>query len=116
MEQSADSQRKKSQLQIYAGVHDGYTGSVPISQSINFYNKLLTDYREKDKSCYVPEQDAATMLTTQTFPAQLPAKLIDKRVILYQKTAKNITLTIFEGIHEILNDVALELIGKWNKE
>ncbi len=102
--------RKNSWLQIYAGIHDGYTGSVPISQSINFYNKLLTDSKEKDKSRYVSESDAAIMLQTQAFPAQAPANMIGNRAILYQKSSKNITLTIFEGTHEILKDVALELI------
>lgn len=102
--------RKNSSLQIYAGIHDGYTGSVPISHSINFYNKLLTDAQEKDKSRYVSEADAATMLKTQTFPAQSPAKTIENRAILYQKTSKKITLTIFEGTHEILKNAAVELI------
>jgi dipeptidyl aminopeptidase/acylaminoacyl peptidase len=102
--------RKKSTLQIYAGIHDGYTGSVPISHSINFYNKLLTDAHEKDKARYVSEEDAATMLKTQTFPTQLPAKTIDNRAVLYQKSSKKITLTIFEGTHEILRNVALDLI------
>jgi hypothetical protein len=32
--------RKKSTLQIFAGIHDGHNiGVVPISQSISFYNK-----------------------------------------------------------------------------
>ena len=103
--------RKKSTLQIYTGIHDGHTGSVPISHSINFYNKLLTDAREKDKSLYVSNEDAATMLKTQTFPTQNPPKTIENRAILYQKSSKKITLTIFEGRHEILKDAAFELIG-----
>lgn len=102
--------RKKSTLQIYAGIHDGYTGSVPISHSINFYNKLLMNTKEKDPSRYVPEVDATTMLKTQTFPTQSPAKTIDNRAILYQKSSKKITLTIFEGTHEILKNAALSLI------
>ncbi|WP_428665960.1 alpha/beta hydrolase family protein [Runella sp.] len=102
--------RKNSQLQIYAGIHDGYTGSVPISHSINFYNKLLTDNNEKDKSHYVSETDAITMLKTQTFPTSNPPEMIGDRAILYQKSSKKITLTIFEGTHEILKNVALELV------
>lgn len=103
--------RKKSILQIYAGIHDGYTGSVPISHSINFYNKLLTDAGEKDKSLYVSETDAAIMLKTQTFSAQNPSKTLDNRAILYQKSSKKITLTIFEGTHEILRNAVLEKIA-----
>lgn len=104
--------RKKSQLQIYAGIHDGYTGSVPISHSINFYNKLLTDTNEKDKSHYVSAEDAATMLKTQTFATPNPPETIDNRAILYQKSSKKIRLTIFEGTHEILKNAALERIIK----
>lgn len=102
--------RKNSQLQIYAGIHDGYTGSVPISHSINFYNKLLADAHEKDKARYVSEEDAATMLKTQTFPTQNSPRTIENRAILYQKTSKKITLTIFEGTHEILKSAALDAI------
>ena len=101
---------KTSHLQIYAGIHDGYTGSVPISHSINFYNKLLTDLGEKDKTKFVSAEDATIMLKTQIFPTQPSPKLLDNRVVLYQKSAKNITLTIFEGTHEMLNKVALEVI------
>ena len=103
--------RKKSSLQIYAGIHDGYTGSVPISQSIKFYNKLLIDANETDDTRYVSAEDANTMLKTQTFPVKKTIKTIDNRAILYQKSSKKITLTIFEGTHEILKNVALDLIN-----
>jgi pimeloyl-ACP methyl ester carboxylesterase len=102
--------RRNSHLQIYAGIHDGYTGSVPISHSINFYNKLLTDTGEKDHARYVSENEAASMLKTQTFSGQKPSKTIGDRAVLYQKSSKNISLTIFEGTHEILKNAALELI------
>ena len=103
--------RRNSALQIYAGIHDGYTGSVPISQSIKFYNKLLIDTDETDDARYVSPDDASTMLKTQSFPAKEPIKKIDNRAILYQKSSKKITITIFEGTHEILKNVALDLIG-----
>lgn len=103
--------RRNASLQIYAGVHDGYTGSVPISHSINFYNKLLKDAKEKDLTRYVSESDANTLLKTQTFPVSKPAKTIADRSILYQKNSKNISLTIFEGTHEILREVALDLLN-----
>ncbi|HAK77013.1 MAG TPA: peptidase [Runella sp.] len=102
--------RKKSSLYIYAGVHDGYTGSVPISHSINFYNKLVTDFKEKDKTRYVLAKDAATLVKTQTFPVGTAPAQLDDRTILYQKSTKNISLTIFEGTHEMLQKVVLEKI------
>ena len=103
--------RRNSALQIYAGIHDGYTGSVPISQSIKFYNKLLIDTDETDDARYVSPDDAPTILKTQSFPVKKPIKKIDNRAILYQKSSKKITITIFEGTHEILKNVALDLIG-----
>jgi pimeloyl-ACP methyl ester carboxylesterase len=103
--------RRNSILQIYAGIHDGYTGSVPISQSIKFYNKLLIDTDETDDARYVSPDDVSTMLKTQSFPLKKPIKKIDNRAILYQKSSKKITITIFEGTHEILKNVALDLIG-----
>ena len=48
------------------------------------------------------------MLKTQTYPSSNPVKLLDDRAILYQKSAKNIQLTIVEGTHEMLNKVVLE--------
>jgi dienelactone hydrolase len=106
--------RKRSALQIYVGVHDGYTGSVPISQSINFYNKLLTDANQKDTSLYVSQNDAAILLKTQSFTPLKPLGTLGDRAILYQKQAKKIRLTVFEGTHEILNDTALEIIDNAN--
>lgn len=106
--------RKQSVLQIYAGIHDGYTGAVPISQSINFYNKLLTDAKEKDISRYVSQADLETMLKTQAFSSADTLRTIDKRVIHYQKSSKKISLTIFEGGHEILRNVVLDLINNLN--
>lgn len=102
--------RKKSLLQIYTGVHDGYTGSVPISHSIQFYNKLLLDFKEKNQAAFVSDADASTLLKTQAFPVAGKPNQIGDRAILYQKTSKNISLTIFEGTHEILNQVVLEKI------
>jgi hypothetical protein len=103
-------QRKQAVLHMYAGIHDGFTGAVPISQSIDFYNKLLTDAKERDISRYASQADLETMLKTQAFSSADTLRKIDNRVIHYQKFSKNISLTIFEGGHEIMRNVALDLI------
>lgn len=104
--------RRNSTLQIYAGVHDGYTGSVPISQSINFYNKLLIDAKEPDLQKFISDQDKLTLIKTQSFPNIRNNKSLGDRAILYQKSSEKITLTIFEGTHEMLNKAVLDLISK----
>ncbi|MES2373047.1 MAG: alpha/beta fold hydrolase [Bacteroidota bacterium] len=108
--------RKKSILQIFAGIHDGhYNGVVPISQSISFYNKVIFDYKEKDISKYVSIQDEKTMLDTQTFPVSDTSKRIAGKLIYYQRSSKNVALTIFEGGHDMLSRQALEYIEQKNQ-
>ena len=108
--------RKKSSLQIFAGIHDGHNMAVvPISQSISFYNKVIYDYKEKDSSKYVSKEDEKQMLDKQTFPVSDTTRKIDGKIIYYQKSSKNVTLTIFEGGHDILSKQALEYIEQKNK-
>jgi len=104
--------RRKSTLQIFAGIHDGYSSNapVPISHSINFYNKLLTDFGEKDSSNYVSQNVANTMVKTQSIPTPNTSKKLGDRAIHYQKSAKEITLTVFEGGHDLLAKQAVEYI------
>ncbi|MFZ1789931.1 MAG: prolyl oligopeptidase family serine peptidase [Saprospiraceae bacterium] len=103
--------RKKSIIQIFAGIHDGYTGPVPISQSANFYNKLLTDYEVKDSSLYVSAKDLDYMLKNRSFTDSNVLKLGDKK-IHYQRKSGNISLTIFEGGHDMLSEVVFDSLNK----
>jgi pimeloyl-ACP methyl ester carboxylesterase len=104
--------RKKSTVQIFAGIHDGYSSNapVPISHSINFYNKLLADYHVKDTTKFVNRYDSGTMVKTQSIATSNPNNKIGDRVIHFQKSAKNIMLTVFEGGHDMLSRQALEYI------
>ena len=92
-------------LTILAGVHDGHgKNSVPVTQSMFYYNKLLRDKGVKDAGAYIPEKDMITMLTEQRYPVKEPAT-IGGRMIHYQKQYQNIRLVIFEGGHEMLYNV-----------
>ncbi len=94
-------------VKIFAGVHDGYTGSVPITHSIFFYNKLLKALGEKKSGRYVSDQETITLLSRQSYPNSQYQMLGDRRVHLYKKSG-NISITLFEGGHEILVGPALE--------
>lgn len=108
--------RKKSTLQIFAGIHDGHNNAVvPISQSISFYNKIIGDYKEKAVSKYVSKEDEKIMLDTQTFPVPDTTKKIAGKAIYYQKSSKKVMLTIFEGGHDMLSKQALEYIEQKNE-
>jgi len=108
--------RKNSTLQIFAGIHDGYgyDRPVPISHSVNFYNKILSDFGERDTSKYAGAEDLKLMLKTQSFPAQNTNMLIGDKIVHYRRQSKNIILTIFEGGHDMLSKQALEYIEEVN--
>lgn len=102
--------RKKSIIQIFAGIHDGL---VPISHSVNFYNKLLTDIGVSDSSKYVSTRELLEMTDHQTF-GKSPRLTIGDRAIYYQKQTKLLMLTIFEGGHEMLSNEVLDYIAQMN--
>lgn len=95
---------RPSELFIYTGVNDGYTGSVPITQSIRFYNKLAQ--RNEDK---VTDQETITLLSQRQLP-HVSGPFLEGRKLYVQKKSNNVTLRIFDGTHEQLTQVALPLI------
>lgn len=99
--------RKKSFFQIHAGIHDGHTGSVPVSQSILFYNKMIQDFGNKDVSKAISKDDMALLLD-EISPMPQVNEMLQDRKILYKKQYKNISYTIFEGGHEILKKAAID--------
>jgi dienelactone hydrolase len=81
-----------ARLDIFAGGDDGYSGSVPISQSINFFDKLAGAQA-------VPESDLSRLLSRDFDP---PREKIGDRDVYYRRDAGNVHLVIFQGAHEML--------------
>ena len=108
--------RKNSTLNIYCGIHDGYTGSVPITQSIQFYNKLVRDMKGGKKAQVSPE-DIIVLLSQRDFQPDDPACFFqpEGRRIHYRKQCRSVNLTIFEGSHELLPGAAMEDLTKLKK-
>lgn len=101
--------RKNSKLNLYAGVHDGYTGSVPISHTLQMYNKVVKDFQPDAKLPLVPEEFIQTMLKERSLPGYVDTDLFMDRKIIYQNNSKNlINLVIFEGTHEMPPGDALQ--------
>ena len=92
-------------LNIYAGIYDGLQGNVPITHSINFYNKVLKDLNVKDSVYYVSEREKLLLLEKRESLGKF-GNLSDRQIFL-KKTCKNISLEIFEGEHEILSEYVL---------
>ncbi len=105
---------RNSKLYIFAGIHDGYTGSIPITHSINMYNKILE--RDNAPSPYfVSRKDTKFMLANRSskWIKDINMKIEDRDVYFYKKY-KNISLTIFDGEHENLVEHSKKMI--LNKE
>lgn len=114
-------QRRTSQLFIYEGVHDGYTGSVPVTHAINMYNRVVGDWKyglslpeaaNRKAEVYadmVSEDEIIRLLSFRCEPKADKGKMIGDRNIWLEREAANTRLVIFEGTHEML-PCAMDLI------
>lgn len=97
---------KSTSLYIYAGIYDGIQGSVPITHSINLYNKILHDLGVTDSTRFVSEHEQLYL-----FECRRPIKdygKVGNRKVCIQKQYDNVKLIIFEGDHEMLTAYALD--------
>ncbi len=98
-----------AEISVYTGIYDGIQGSVPITQTINFYNKVLSDLGVKDSAKYVSVYEKAALLELRR-PLGDFGQIAGRKVCL-QKQYQHIKLVVFEGNHEMLPEYALhELI------
>lgn len=101
--------RKGASLQIFAGIHDGYTGSVPISHSIHFFNKILSQTAPQYKNLIISDSLSLSLITKRMNQDE-PESFLGKRKIHLSRQAPGIGLTIFEGGHEMIVPQALSLM------
>ncbi|MBO4512345.1 MAG: prolyl oligopeptidase family serine peptidase [Victivallales bacterium] len=98
-------------IDISTGIHDGHTGSVPVSQAFNAFNALaLPDDRIRDDYIdYIVEKE------------QMPAPLRDEcqqdpsymeRTVHFRRQSRNARITLFEGTHEIFCATACQWLSK----
>lgn len=93
-------------IYLYHGIYDGIQGSVPITQSINFYNKLLSELNVDDTSKYVSDSEKLQLLEHRK-PLQDYCEIGGRKIFLL-KQYQNIKLVLFEGNHELLYDYAFK--------
>ena len=105
--------RKDARLRIYAGIHDGHIGCVPVSHSINFYNRIAgelkygTDsldeiYRRAETDPELVSKDLMlSILEKRLCPENLDSdeSLLGRHIHLSRRSGP-VSLIIFEGEHE----------------
>ena len=102
-------------LDINAGIHDGHTGSVPISHSLHAFNLLARANGYPEKA--IPEELVGRFVTGEQVPAELareaaPDSLYGDRAVLFRREAGAARITIFEGAHEAVYRAGLAWLAQ----
>jgi pimeloyl-ACP methyl ester carboxylesterase len=96
-------------LDIGAGIHDGHTGSVPISQSLYAFNKVAL---EKDR---ISDEDIEYMVKNQAVPAHLLFDGVDEAYgankVWFRRVSGNVRITVFEGGHDMVIPAAFGFLN-----
>ncbi|MBV6642577.1 MAG: prolyl oligopeptidase family serine peptidase [Cyclobacteriaceae bacterium] len=99
-----------SKLFIYAGVHDGYTGSVPITHSLLFYNKVIRDIDPSVAEALISDQVIDKLTVSRSLPEKAYGKLSDRKIHYQTSFNDQVYISVFEGGHEMLSGMALDHI------
>lgn len=102
--------RNGSFLNIYAGVNDGYSGSVPVSHSVGFYNKIISDRYAARRDLMVSDSTLAALLARRVNPDEYNGITLGGRNVYLSAGTGEVNVTVFEGGHEMLVPQALSLI------
>jgi hypothetical protein len=99
--------RNRDRLEIYAGINDGYTGSVSILHSILFYNKMAEYFKLKEG--VITDKEIINLVTRSIKDNDI-TEYIGDRKLLYKKSCSKAGIFIFDGTHEILSNYAYSRI------
>ncbi len=100
-------------LDISTGIHDGHTGSVPVSQAIHAYNLLAAP---QDK---IAQEDIDYIVLHERVPEHLlwadqdPA--FGKYKVYLRKQSRMVRLSLFEGGHDLLSWPAFDWLERQQK-
>ena len=104
-------------VHISAGIHDGHSGSVPISHTLLAFNRLAE--ANGFPAGAVSPADIDAMVSTELVPETLGPAPRDPSMpnrVLFRRDAGPARVTIFEGGHEILYDAAFEWLAPFSKQ
>lgn len=100
-------------LDINTGIHDGHTGSVPVSHSLRAFNVLATSDKQ------ISATDIGFMVDEQKIPASLAAETEAdperQKAVLFRRTSGNARVTVFEGGHDSESTAAVLWLSRQRK-
>ena len=89
----------KTPAYIATGIHDGWTGSVPVGHAIRGFNALC------EKGAEISEEHIAAIEADRSIPDGLETEKVSdpfydaKKRIHFRRTSGNVRITLFEGGH-----------------
>ena len=92
--------RHLERIHIFAGVHDGYTGSVPVTHSMDFFNKVSATFGDHSK--IRPNERAEILKDTRLEANDKSDAHIGDHKIWLKKETPHASITLFEGGHEMV--------------
>jgi lysophospholipase L1-like esterase/dienelactone hydrolase len=102
--------RKNSKLYIYAGIHDGYDGSVPVTHSLEMYNKVVKDFNPTAADAMISLETIQQIVAGRFLPGKKKEKISGRDIHLKKTFEGKVQIIIFEGNHEMLTAAALKHI------
>lgn len=97
-------------LAIEAGIHDGHTGSVPVSHAIRAFNAVA---KPEDR---IAEEDIVYMVEQEQVPEHLRFQGEDPEYgvykVLLRRVSGKVRLTLFEGGHDLLPGPGFSLLER----
>jgi hypothetical protein len=101
-------------LDINAGIHDGHTGSVPVSHSLWAFNVVAAANGCDNKR--VTDEQIAFMVRERKPPPSLASEREDdperQKAVLFRRVAGAARITIFQGGHDIELIAALNWLSR----
>ena len=100
---------------VATGIHDGWTGSVPVGHAIRAFNALCNPVDA------VSEEDIRFIEAEQAIPESLKSEsVVDpfypaKMVVHFRRTSGNVRLTLFEGGHAMNFPAGLDFLSRQRK-
>ena len=96
-------------MDINAGIHDGHSGSVPVSHTLRAFNTVAAANDQ------LTEEQIDYFVREEKVPPDLVEPLQDasygEKIPLFRRQSGNTRVTIFEGGHEIVFEAALQWLA-----
>lgn len=102
------SRPSSSILEIYAGINDGYSGTVPITHAMQYFNRIVKMQGSQEDSISTSQM---MKLLSKEIDVPVGALQGDGRVVFTKASGKT-SIIIFEGGHEMLTDYCVKRINQ----